>query len=169
MACCRGGTHRRRAVPPTAPRSRPAATRPRPAQAESGPSPGPGPHRPCGESCLIRKPIRESTVRRVRPMGVFAAGSRRPLVRRDLRPLITGPRGGANVIFTLTCDGRWMAGEYADWRGHVIVCGLHGVGLRIVEQLGLSGVPAVVIDDDPDMRLARILASWNVPHIAASS
>jgi Trk K+ transport system NAD-binding subunit len=61
-----------------------------------------------------------------------------------------------------------VAGEYADWRGHVIVCGLRGVGLRIVEQLSLSGVPAVVIDDDPDMRLARILASWNVPHIAAS-
>jgi Trk K+ transport system NAD-binding subunit len=62
-----------------------------------------------------------------------------------------------------------VTGEYADWRGHVIVCGLRGVGLRIVEQLSLSGVPAVVIDDDPDMRLARILASWNVPHIAASS
>jgi voltage-gated potassium channel Kch len=47
-----------------------------------------------------------------------------------------------------------MAGAYADWRGHVIVCGLRGVGLRIVEQLSLSGVPAVVIDDDPDARLA---------------
>src|ERR1019366_5616082 len=33
----------------------------------------------------------------------------------------------------------------------------------------LSGVPAVVIDDDPDVRLARILTSWGVPHIAASS
>jgi Trk K+ transport system NAD-binding subunit len=53
--------------------------------------------------------------------------------------------------------------------GHVIVCGLRGVGLRIVEQLSLSGVPAVVIDDDPDVRLARVLASWSVPHIAASS
>ena len=62
-----------------------------------------------------------------------------------------------------------MAGAYADWRGHVIVCGLRGVGLRIVEELSLSGVPAVVIDDDPDPRLARVLASWGVPHIAASS
>jgi Trk K+ transport system NAD-binding subunit len=62
-----------------------------------------------------------------------------------------------------------VAGEYADWRGHVIVCGLRGVGFRIVEQLSLSGVPAVVIDDDPDVRLARVLASWSVPHIAASS
>jgi Trk K+ transport system NAD-binding subunit len=58
---------------------------------------------------------------------------------------------------------------YADWRGHVIVCGLRGVGLRIVEELSLSGVPAVVVDDDPDVRLARILAGWGVPHIRASS
>jgi tRNA A37 threonylcarbamoyladenosine dehydratase len=37
--------------------------------------------------------------------------------------------------------------------GHVIVCGLQGVGLRAVEQLHraqlhLSGTPVVVIDDD---------------------
>ena len=44
-----------------------------------------------------------------------------------------------------------------------------GVGLRIVEQLSLSGVPAVVIDDDPDPRLARILLAWGVPHVAGSS
>ena len=62
-----------------------------------------------------------------------------------------------------------MAGAYADWRGHVIVCGLRGVGLRIVEQLSLAGVPAVVIDDDPDPRLARILLAWGVPHVAGSS
>jgi Trk K+ transport system NAD-binding subunit len=51
----------------------------------------------------------------------------------------------------------------------VIVCGLHGVGLRIVEQLNLSGVPAVVVDDDPDLRLIRSLIGWGVPHIAGSS
>ena len=62
-----------------------------------------------------------------------------------------------------------MAEVYADWRGHVIVCGLRGVGLRIVEQLSLSGVPAVVLDDDPDTRLARILLSWGVPRIPGSS
>ena len=32
----------------------------------------------------------------------------------------------------------------------MIVCGLHGVGLLIVEELSLSGVPAVVVDDEPD-------------------
>ena len=62
-----------------------------------------------------------------------------------------------------------MTGSYADWRGHVIVCGLRSVGLRIVEELNLSGVPAVVIDDHPDPALARQLADWGVPHLPASS
>jgi Trk K+ transport system NAD-binding subunit len=61
-----------------------------------------------------------------------------------------------------------VAGEYASWRGHVIVCGLHGVGLRIVEELSLSGVPAVVVDDNPDLRLARTLLGWGVPHLPGS-
>ena len=62
-----------------------------------------------------------------------------------------------------------MGGAYAGWRGHVIVCGLHGVGLRIVELLHSSGVPTVVIDDHPDPRLARNLIGWGIPHIAGSS
>jgi Trk K+ transport system NAD-binding subunit len=62
-----------------------------------------------------------------------------------------------------------VTGGYADWRGHVIVCGLHSVGLRIVEQLNLSGVPAVVVDEQPDPVLARQLAGWGVPHLPASS
>ena len=66
-------------------------------------------------------------------------------------------------------DNAQVTGGYADWRGHVIVCGLHSVGLRIVEQLNLSGVPAVVVDDQPDPALARQLAGWGVPHLPASS
>ena len=50
----------------------------------------------------------------------------------------------------------------------MIVCGLHGVGLLIVEELSLSGVPAVVVDDNPDPRLARTLHGWGVPHVAGS-
>lgn len=38
-----------------------------------------------------------------------------------------------------------------------------------MEELSLSGVPAVVVDDDADARLVRVLVSWGVPHIAASS
>ncbi len=51
----------------------------------------------------------------------------------------------------------------------MIVCGLHRVRLRIVQQLSLSGVLAVVVDDNPDLRLARNLITWGVPHIAGSS
>jgi Trk K+ transport system NAD-binding subunit len=57
----------------------------------------------------------------------------------------------------------------ADWRGHVIVCGLPGVGLPIVEELMLSGVPAVVIDDDPAPALARMIAAWRVPLITGQA
>jgi Trk K+ transport system NAD-binding subunit len=59
------------------------------------------------------------------------------------------------------------AGSWAD--GHVIVCGLKGVGLRTVEQLHLNGVAVVVVDDDPDLRLARIVESWGVPHLHRSA
>ena len=62
-----------------------------------------------------------------------------------------------------------VSSTYAGWRGHVIVCGLHGVGLRIVELLNASGVPTVVIDDHPDPRQARNLIGWGIPHIARSS
>ena len=50
-------------------------------------------------------------------------------------------------------------------RDHVIVCGLQGVGLRIVEQFRFSGTPVIVVDDDADARFARILEEWGVPHI----
>ncbi|HEX4218312.1 MAG TPA: NAD-binding protein [Acidimicrobiales bacterium] len=54
-------------------------------------------------------------------------------------------------------------------RGHVIVCGLKGVGLRTVEQLHLAGVPVVVVDDDPDLSLARVVQDWGVPHVSRSA
>jgi Trk K+ transport system NAD-binding subunit len=56
-----------------------------------------------------------------------------------------------------------------EMRDHVIVCGLQGLGLRIVEQLHLSGTPVIVIDDDADTRLARILEDWGVPHLQRSA
>jgi Trk K+ transport system NAD-binding subunit len=75
----------------------------------------------------------------------------------------------ANICVIENLDDARVTGGYADWRGHVIVCGLRFVGLRIVEELNLSGVPAVVVDDHPDPALARQLAGWGVPHLAASS
>ena len=53
--------------------------------------------------------------------------------------------------------------------GHVIVCGLHGVGLRTVEQLYLAGVPVVVVDDDPDPRLPARIAAWGIPLLTSSA
>ena len=54
-----------------------------------------------------------------------------------------------------------MASGYADWRGHVIVCGLRGVGLRIVEassriaeiltDAGLAGATAVICVQHDDL------------------
>jgi Trk K+ transport system NAD-binding subunit len=55
-----------------------------------------------------------------------------------------------------------VGGAQVSWQGHVIVCGLPGVGLRIVEQLALSGVRAVVVDDNPAPALARMADAWDV-------
>jgi Trk K+ transport system NAD-binding subunit len=48
----------------------------------------------------------------------------------------------------------------------VIVCGLHGVGLRIVEQLHAAGAAVVVIDEAPAPALARAAASLGAVHLA---
>jgi Trk K+ transport system NAD-binding subunit len=53
--------------------------------------------------------------------------------------------------------------------GHVIVCGLQGVGLRTVEQFHLSGTPVVVIDDDANDQFARLLDGWGVRHVRGSA
>ena len=53
--------------------------------------------------------------------------------------------------------------------GHVIVCGLEGVGFRVVEQLHLSGTQVVVIDDDSHPSLARALEGWGVTHLRRSA
>jgi len=58
--------------------------------------------------------------------------------------------------------------QLADWQGHVIVCGLQGVGLRTVEQLHRARVAVVVVDDEPDPRLVRIVEAWDIPFIVGS-
>jgi Trk K+ transport system NAD-binding subunit len=47
--------------------------------------------------------------------------------------------------------------------GHVIVCGLHGVGLASVEQLVLAGVQVVVVDPHPELRHQVTVEAWDVP------
>ncbi len=56
-------------------------------------------------------------------------------------------------------------GSYEHWTGHVIVCGLEGVGLRTVEQLRVAEVQVVVLDDDPSARMAALVESWGCPHM----
>lgn len=57
----------------------------------------------------------------------------------------------------------------AELTGHVIVCGLHGVGVRVVELLRRAGVTAVVVDHAPDPRLVRLVHTWEVPHLVGDS
>lgn len=57
------------------------------------------------------------------------------------------------------------------WReatDHVIVFGLRGLGVRIVEQLHSAGVDVVVVDDQMDRRLISVLEGWQVPRMVAT-
>jgi Trk K+ transport system NAD-binding subunit len=53
--------------------------------------------------------------------------------------------------------------------GHVVVCGLHGDGLRTIEQLHLAGVSVIVVDDRPDPRLLRIVQGWGIEYLERDS
>lgn len=55
--------------------------------------------------------------------------------------------------------------ECRDWVGHVIVCGLSPVGLRTVEQLRLAGARVVVLSDELDERVARIVRGLQIPSL----
>jgi Trk K+ transport system NAD-binding subunit len=57
-------------------------------------------------------------------------------------------------------------GACRGWVEHVIVCGLHEVGLRTVEQLHLAGARVVVLDDQADERFTRVVRGWGIPLIA---
>ena len=51
----------------------------------------------------------------------------------------------------------------------MIVCGLRGVGLRIVEQLHAAGARVVVIDEESDALLDRSIAALDVPLVSGST
>jgi Trk K+ transport system NAD-binding subunit len=72
--------------------------------------------------------------------------------------------GGVSARVTATDRDASWAND-----GHVIVCGLRGVGLRTVEQLHQSRVPVVVVDDAPDPRLAAVVEAWGVTLIRRSA
>ena len=54
---------------------------------------------------------------------------------------------------------------WREWRAHVIVCGLNGVGLRVVEQLRLSGEQVVVVEGEPDPRRLAIVLELGAAHL----
>ncbi|SDJ50926.1 Trk K+ transport system, NAD-binding component [Frankineae bacterium MT45] len=62
-----------------------------------------------------------------------------------------------------------LDGDQEHWVGHTIVCGLHDVGLRIIEQLQAAGEQVVVVDDGASARLARIVDSIGVRRMTGDS
>src|SRR4051812_8755903 len=61
-----------------------------------------------------------------------------------------------------------MSGSCATWQGHIIVYGLDDVGLRTVEQLYHAGTQVVVVEDNADPRLVRVVRGWGVPVVVGS-
>jgi Trk K+ transport system NAD-binding subunit/multidrug transporter EmrE-like cation transporter len=83
--------------------------------------------------------------------------------------LLAGAPTSNRLRRSLHTDGAVTAPNApSDWSGHVIVCGLEGVGLRTVEQLRSTGVAVVVVDDDPAAPHALTVESWGCPYIAAA-
>src|SRR5690242_3481116 len=119
-------------------------------------------HRPTyidGAYCACSPPIRSSTRgtgRSTRSSSICRA-SRARLSCRAVR------------TFTRATIKRARLPTVKDWTGHVIVCGVAGVGLRTVEQLHHAAVRVVVVDDQPDQRLTRIVAGWGVPQIVGGA
>jgi Trk K+ transport system NAD-binding subunit len=54
------------------------------------------------------------------------------------------------------------------WTGHVIVCGLEGVGLRTVEQLRQTGVAVAVLDDESEGRRRDLVEGWGCAYLEGS-
>lgn len=60
-----------------------------------------------------------------------------------------------------------MAGATCEnWANHVIVWGLRGLGLRIVEQLREAGERVVVVDDEGDPRLEQVVTGWGICYLS---
>ncbi|MBE7187350.1 NAD-binding protein [Jatrophihabitans endophyticus] len=51
--------------------------------------------------------------------------------------------------------------------GHIVVCGLEDVGLRVVEQLRRGGEQVVLVDDRPNPRLLPIALELGAEHLSA--
>jgi hypothetical protein len=54
-------------------------------------------------------------------------------------------------------------------RNHYIVCGLSGIGIRIIQQLHTSGHEVVVIETDPNNRFVNTARGMSIPVILADA
>lgn len=66
-------------------------------------------------------------------------------------------------------DHNSLAKQLAHLHDHIILCGLHNLGYRILEQLLEAQIPVVVIDDSPDLRFARLAKRQGVVLISEDS
>lgn len=55
-----------------------------------------------------------------------------------------------------------------EWSGHVIVCGMQGLGVRVVELLQLAGIRVVVVGSQGEDHHLRTLKALDVPRIFGS-
>ena len=78
-------------------------------------------------------------------------------------------RSGRLPRFLDTHGAVTAANAPSDWSGHVIVCGLEGVGLRTVEQLRSTGVAVAIVDDDPAGAHAATVEGWGCAYIGAAA
>ena len=58
--------------------------------------------------------------------------------------------------------------ETRDWSGHVIVCGMQGLGVRVVELLQSAGIRVVVVGSHGEDHHLRTLKALDVPRIFGS-
>ena len=54
------------------------------------------------------------------------------------------------------------------WIGHVIVCGVQGLGVRVVELLRSAGIRVVIIGTAAQEQHLRVVQTLDVPRIDAS-
>jgi hypothetical protein len=62
-----------------------------------------------------------------------------------------------------------LSKQIAHLHNHIILCSLHNLGYRILEQLLDAKIPVIVIDDDPDPRFARLAQRRQVTIISEDS
>ena len=116
----------------------------------------------CHQRCVVERSTDKSNVYSPLALGPRSgtAGPARPGTYGNTPAIRRKCRSG-------TIPG-WIVLPAGTWEGHVIVCGLQGVGLRTVEQLHQAGVSVVVVDDEPDPRLVRVVEAWDIPFIVGS-